>query len=184
MLHWHHPALYVAKSKIKGLEEGCFTNKPINKHELIWYSEDYPTVSLAQFITLSKVNPRYSSGVQVAKDLYYSTLPDFEDSPVETMNHSCSPNVVYLGTNVMMAWKNIPKGGELYYDYGTAETKGILPRDSSIISGCKCRSKNCRGDIRSDDYKKLIKVYGIYMQKFILKELKFKSQYVQEYFYD
>jgi hypothetical protein len=184
MIHWHHPALYVAKSKIKGLKEGCFTKKAINKHELIWYAEDYPVVTLAQSIMLSKVNPLYGHGMQVAKDLYYSILPDFEDSPVEAMNHSCSPNVVYLGTNVLMAWKNIPKGGELYYDYGTAETKGILPRHSVIIPDCKCGSRNCRKNIRSDDYKKLVKVYGIYMQKFILKELKFKSQYVQEYFYD
>lgn len=184
MIHWHHPALYVAKSTIGPLAKGCFTKKSIKKNELIWYVEDFPKVTLSQLKILGAHNPDMMYAQPVGKDEYLAIVPELKSSPIETLNHSCDPNIVYLGSSVLLAWKDIPAGGELFYDYGTAENIGYEPNHMDIINPCLCGSKDCRGKVNTRDAKKLVHKYGIYMQKFVLRELNFSNDQVNEYFYD
>ena len=82
-----------------------------------------------------------------------------------TTNHSCEPNCRMHGFNQLTSIKEIPADTELTIDYGSVSV-GL---GHTIIEDCCCGSSNCRGTIKTDDYKhlptELLAAYPKYMKE-------------------
>jgi|TARA_B110000503_G_scaffold110794_1_gene165769 hypothetical protein len=79
-----------------------------------------------------------------------------------TVNHSCDPNCKISGLNKLVAKRDICINEELTIDYGGCAI-GI---GLTVIEKCSCGSSNCRGEIKTDDYKLMniedLNLYGKY----------------------
>lgn len=79
-----------------------------------------------------------------------------------TVNHSCDPNCRMTGFNKLVAKRDIDINEELTIDYGGCAIGIGLP----VIEKCTCGSNNCRGVIKTDDYKLMnvedLNLYGRY----------------------
>eukprot|EP01087_Luapelamoeba_hula_P008221 TRINITY_DN2044_c0_g1_i4.p1 TRINITY_DN2044_c0_g1~~TRINITY_DN2044_c0_g1_i4.p1 ORF type:complete len:114 (-),score=24.57 TRINITY_DN2044_c0_g1_i4:92-433(-) len=62
-------------------------------------------------------------------------------------NHSCEPNVWFIGQDVIAARRDIKKGEELYYDYATSESNDFMRLT------CMCGEATCRREISGKDYR-------------------------------
>jgi hypothetical protein len=62
-------------------------------------------------------------------------------------NHSCEPNA-YLQDNIIRALRNIKKDEQVTIDYASFISHGY-----TILSNCKCNSKDCRNHITGNDWK-------------------------------
>lgn len=63
--------------------------------------------------------------------------------PFKYLNHSCNPNSGVKGSVTLVALKNIKIGEEITIDYSITEA------DTRWYMKCNCKSKNCRGIIKS-----------------------------------
>ena len=73
---------------------------------------------------------------------------DFNRLSIEWyLNHSCDGNVGFNDDGDFVARRRVPKGDELTYDYGLAESN---PRFRMV---CGCGSSNCRGVVTGNDWK-------------------------------
>lgn len=86
------------------------------------------------------------------------------------VNHSCEPNIGFSGQIAYVAMREIEANEELTHDYAMCFTD--MEHFSDLK--CNCGAKNCRGRIRSSDWKskKLQQKYGDYFSSFILKKIK------------
>lgn len=65
-------------------------------------------------------------------------LWDYDPTGWAPQNHSCNPNTIYKGLNVI-ALRDISKGEELTFDYSSLLDEHMEPFQ------CQCGSSNCRG---------------------------------------
>ena len=75
------------------------------------------------------------------------------------INHSCEPNcttVIEDGRIYVEALKEIPKGGELLYDY-KLEREGRYQKAWDALYACKCGAPACRGTMLNRKIKRLMK---------------------------
>ena len=81
-------------------------------------------------------------------------------------NHSCDPNLVFEDDWTLIAWRDIEKGEELTYDYGT-EDFDVHPFE------CQCGAENCRGKIGGQEWKdeELQKKYGQHFRQTLLNAM-------------
>lgn len=63
--------------------------------------------------------------------------------PFSHINHSCNPNVGFIGSRRAYAIKKIEVNEELTYDYATTCC------DARWHLRCSCGAPNCRGEVRS-----------------------------------
>jgi uncharacterized protein len=68
------------------------------------------------------------------------------NSPGWYINHSCNPNAGIKDSIKIVAMKNIKRGEEVTIDYSTSES------EKGWYLKCHCKSKNCRGIIRSYEF--------------------------------
>lgn len=71
--------------------------------------------------------------------------------PVNFLNHSCDPNIGYDGAESIVALRPIAAGTEIRMDYGTYSFSFDHP------FACRCGAPNCRGAVRRDDWRKLVR---------------------------
>ncbi len=125
---------------------GIFANQKIAQNEVIFQGEEK-----AQRIVTKKYVEQYWNDVQ-KNDFKHYAYPIsqevyilWDENPVNwaPQNHSCSPNTMYKGLNVI-ALSNILVGEELTLDYATFLDENIEPFD------CHCGCLNCRGSIRGN----------------------------------
>ena len=64
------------------------------------------------------------------------------------VNHSCNPNAGLSGQIGLVAMRDIKVGEEVCFDYAMCDT---MPYDEFE---CGCGSKNCRGQVRGNDWQK------------------------------
>lgn len=74
-----------------------------------------------------------------------TTLDEVDDMSV-FINHSCDPNVGFLGQVVYVAMRDIKSGEELCHDYA-------MERSDRYSLNCHCGSPLCRGKVTGDDWK-------------------------------
>ena len=75
------------------------------------------------------------------------------------INHSCEPNctaVIEDGRIYVDALKDIPRGGELLYDY-KLEREGRYQKAWDALYACKCGAPTCRGTMLNRRLKRLMK---------------------------
>jgi SET domain-containing protein len=75
--------------------------------------------------------------------------------PYSYMNHSCNPNILVkhmsIARSTFVAMRDIKKGEELTYDYGT-NAMDQFDKDGWTLD-CKCGNENCRKKIPGDFFK-------------------------------
>lgn len=60
------------------------------------------------------------------------------DSPIDRLNHSCTPNVAFNRKRLLYALRDITEGEEITIDYSTTEV------DPHWSMECDCKKPNCR----------------------------------------
>ena len=89
---------------------------------------------------------RQHRSIQIDEDLYLVSAD--EPAPGDMFNHSCNPNCVLLGSQVLVAWRDINVGEELTFDYATCD-------DSDYDEfQCGCSEPNCRITVTGQDWKR------------------------------
>lgn len=122
---------------------------------LVSWDEFYAADSITRF-KLKQFCLQTDKGLYVPRDLNYLSVP-------WNMNHSCSYNVGFDSVGNFVTVRSIPKGEELYWDYGM----GISYSKFKLI--CQCGSKNCRKLITGNDWKD--ETFKAKNKKYFLREL-------------
>ena len=105
--------------------------------------------------------------LQIDDDFYLMpTRPDEIDDMSVFINHSCDPNVGFLGQVTYVAMRDIKAGEELCHDYS-------MERSDDYLLECRCGSPMCRHQVTGDDWKlpELQLRYGQYFSIYILKKI-------------
>lgn len=124
---------------------GCsvYTLESISKGELVslWGG------TIVQQSQLDRSMPRFTERViQVDEGLYLLTAEEKE--PNDCFNHSCEPNLGFLGQVGLIAMRDIEAGEHLAFDYAMSDGE---PYDEFT---CLCGNRTCRGKVTGDDWKR------------------------------
>jgi SET domain-containing protein len=88
-----------------------------------------------------------NSEIQIAEDLFLVALTEEEYEPVMLfINHSCAPNVGFLGNVVLAAMRDVAAGEELTTDYALFDVPKVPWK-------CSCGAPTCRGTITGNDWR-------------------------------
>ena len=139
-------ARHRAKQKLYSLKGstvsgyGIFANRPIEKGEVIFSGEGLSQRIISKRFVEANWDKRQMQDFRhyaypISNEVYI--LWDEDPANWAPQNHSCSPNTVYEGLNVI-AFRNIADGEELTIDYGSFLDESIEP------FACQCGSENCR----------------------------------------
>jgi hypothetical protein len=103
-------------------------------------------------------------GYNTARDEITGTFhPEAVRHPVNFINHSCDPNLGYDGRDAIIALQAISPGEQIRMDYGTYS----FSFDHEFA--CTCGSWGCRGKVRRDDWKSLVRA-GLRLPGFMRME--------------
>ena len=105
--------------------------------------------------------------LQISDDLYLSpTSPEEIDDMSVFINHSCDPNVGFLGQIAYVAMRAIKAGEELCHDYS-------MERSDDYFLDCHCGSPMCRHQVTGNDWKlpELQESYGKYFSVYLYKKI-------------
>jgi hypothetical protein len=138
-----------------------FAGEDIKAGEVVWwpdeelnnkYTADYP----ADLVLSTWPEDKQGIAYEVSPGIMNAPRIDLDwekDIPIELMedffiNHCCDANVWFHPTeNKFLARRDIKKGEEVLYDYGTTECNPKWGMD------CLCGLECCRGRITGDDWK-------------------------------
>jgi SET domain-containing protein len=143
---WLHPDIEVRPSRIAG--EGLFARAPI-----------------ASGTTVSRLGGRLVSSLEL-RELFAAVAADPERPYIDTItvtetrhlvlpprrpsgygNHSCDPNLWWVGPYTLAARRDIATGDEVTNDYATSTGSADFTLD------CSCGSARCRGTVTGDDWR-------------------------------
>jgi uncharacterized protein len=137
----------IRNSAIQG--RGAFATRKIRKGELI---VEYR----GERITSDEADRRYPFDEEQRHHTFLFTVDDDlvidagrKGNSAKYINHSCDPNcetVIEDDRVFVYALKDIPKGGELLYDYHFILEERHTPANKKLYP-CYCGSKKCRGTI-------------------------------------
>ena len=122
---------------------GIYANRAISKNEIIYRGEERPQ----RIVTKKYVDRNWDANekrlfmqyaVPLSEEVY--TLWDNDPSGWAPQNHSCNPNTVYEGLN-LVASRDIEAGEELSLDYVQ-----LLDEQAESFT-CSCGAANCRKKI-------------------------------------
>lgn len=141
---------------------GVFAHELIQKGELVclWGGR------VVDEDELDPTMPHFTQRVlQIDEGLYLETPEPLE--PADCFNHSCDPNIGFTGQIGLIAMQNIDAGEELRFDYAMCDG---TPYDEFI---CHCGSKNCRGHVGGDDWRKpeLWEKYDGYFSPYLARRI-------------
>ncbi|MDZ7696372.1 MAG: SET domain-containing protein-lysine N-methyltransferase [Deltaproteobacteria bacterium] len=144
---------------------GIFALEKIEKDEVV-------AIKAGHIITSDDIVEITSSvgdyALQIQDGFYLSPRSRDEiDRMTIFINHSCDPNVGFMGQIVYVAMRDIEPGEELCHDYA-------MERTDDYSLACRCGSEHCRGTITGDDWKRaeLQARYGDRFSSYILKKIK------------
>lgn len=116
--------------------------------------------------------------IRVEKDFVLGIINKSQLGTVDCyVNHSCDPNAGIKGQITLVAMRDIKKGEEITFDYGTVLYH--TNDEPEYEFKCLCGNKNCRGKITQYDWMlpKLQEKYKEYFPYYILEEItKLKKQ--------
>jgi D-alanine-D-alanine ligase-like ATP-grasp enzyme len=141
--HRRRKKKYVMKgNSIAGF--GIYAAQPIKAGDILFKGEEKPQ----RIVTKAHVDRFWSEeektlfrhyAYPISQEVYI--LWDNNPSEWAPQNHSCEPNTVYQGLNVV-ALRNIEPGEELTLDYADLLNETAEPFD------CQCGTPSCRGTIK------------------------------------
>lgn len=160
---YRSPKIEVRTSDLEG--RGVFAITKIEKDEVV-------AIKAGHIINSDELAEITSSvgdyALQIHDGLYLSPRSKDELERMSIfINHSCDPNVGFLGQIVYVAMRNIESGEELYHDYS-------MERTDDYSLECRCGSEYCRGKITGEDWKRpdLQERYGDRFSSYILEKIK------------
>lgn len=171
-LSWQNPKLCLKhirayEGRNRGLDRGfgVFSKASIKKGDTLSVFGGY-VIAIKNVKKLPEQLQEYC--YQVHDDFLYGPVTNSQVSPNEGYNHSCNPNAGFKDSLTLIALRDIQKGEEVAFDYGTCLTTHLFDFK------CDCGSKNCRIHITGDDWKLsgLQRKYGNYFQPYILEKIK------------
>ena len=153
----------VEKSPLHG--KGLIAVKAIKKHEIVaikgGHIIDKKTYKAKRTII-------GDASCQIADEFFLAPLTKEEYKDVMIfINHSCQPNVGFMGNVIFIALENIKKNTELTLDYG------FYKNEKNYTFSCVCKRKNCRKTITGEDWKikTLQKKYKPYFSTYLQKKM-------------
>jgi D-alanine-D-alanine ligase len=123
---------------------GIYATEAIEKNEVIYEGEG----RAQRIVTRSHVGAHFTEEEQKVFRQYAYPLSDevfvlWDEDPAQwaPQNHSCNPNTIFSGLN-LVALRYIAPGEELTVDYATFCNEDMEPFD------CRCQGPDCRGQIK------------------------------------
>jgi len=138
-LNWLTPKAQARPAGVKGW--GSFAVEPIARGETVAGFGGH----VVPRAVLDTPHPdRQSRSIQIDEDLYLVSgeVPEAGDM----LNHSCEPSCGLLGTQLLVAMRDIGPGEELTFDYATCDVS-----DYDEFR-CACGEAACRGVVTGRDW--------------------------------
>ena len=144
---WLHPDVEVRRSPISG--RGLFAAAPITAGTAVSRLGGR-LVSAAALRDLFRAAARdpghpYIDTITVGADLHLVLPPR---RPNGYGNHSCDPNLWWVGPYELAARRDIAIGEELTNDYATSTA------EPGFVMACSCGSRQCRGVVTGNDWRR------------------------------
>ncbi len=162
---YRSPKTHVKTSPIHG--NGLFALALIKKDEIIAIKGGH--IIDSEMLSENSEVIRHSE-LQIADIFYIANMneEEFEDVMI-FYNHSCDPNMGFLGNIISVAMRDIQIGEEIVTDYA-------MWQNNNVKFKCTCRYAKCRKLITGRDWmnKELQDKYGDYMQAYLFKKIKEK----------
>ena len=138
---WLHPDVAVDRSPIAG--RGLFARAPIPAGTVVSRlgGRLVTTGELRRLLA----GPDYVDTIAVAGDVHL-VLPPRRDNGYG--NHSCDPNLWWVGAYELAARRDIAAGEELTTDYATSTA------EPGFVMPCACGSPLCRGTVTGTDWQR------------------------------
>ncbi len=137
---WIIETTSVAPAGAKG--HGLFATSAIQRGQIVAAFGGI-AVDSAQFQALP--NERQIHALQISDELFL--VGPEESEPADYFNHSCDPNLGFMGNVILVALRDIETGEEMTFDYAMCDSD---PYDEF---SCLCGSANCRNVVTGDDWK-------------------------------
>jgi hypothetical protein len=140
-VNWVTPKAQMRSAGDKGF--GNYAIEPIQRGEtVVGFGGTVMTRAMLDTLSLD----RQHRSLQIDEDLYLVSKD--EPAPGDMFNHSCEPNCLLLGSQVLLARRDIEIGEELTFDYATCD-------DSDYDEfQCGCGEATCRGTVTGQDWKR------------------------------
>jgi len=162
MKTWRSPKIEVRSNTLSG--QGVVAIENIEQDEII-------AIKFGHIVTregLKRISDEVGDfALQIDDDFYLTpTSPNEVDDMSVFINHSCDPNVGFLGQVTYVAMRTIQAGEELCHDYS-------MERSDDYFLECRCGSLLCRHQVTGDDWKlpDLQSRYGQYFSIYLLKKI-------------
>src|SRR3989344_4818679 len=140
--------VYIVESSIEG--KGVFAKKDFKKGDVVFIFKGRMIKWLVKNKKTSITGPNW---VGVGHSLWID--PAY---PYMYLNHSCDQNIGIKGKVTFVALRDVKRGEEVIFDYSTTEDDVLW----NLPFKCKCRSKDCRSNIKSVQFLPL-KIYNAYL---------------------
>jgi SET domain-containing protein len=121
---------------------GSFATEPITAGEVVAGFGGW--VVNREYLS-SLTHDRQARSIQIADDLYLVSSDERE--PGDMLNHSCDPNCGLLGSQLLVAMRDIVPGEEITFDYAMCDAS-----DYDEFR-CLCGSSNCREVVTGSDWR-------------------------------
>lgn len=158
------PKLEKRQSNIDKSGKGLFAKELIKKDEIIGIKAGY-IIEKNDFNGGGGFGSKIGKAtLQIADNFFLGPQKEGEIKDVMMLvNHSCEPNIGFMGNVIVVAMDDIKKGEELSSDYAT------YINYPNFKMACLCRVKKCRGIITGQDWqnKRLQKKYGKYFSAYL-----------------
>ena len=126
---------------------GVYARAPIKKNTIVAYIAG-KIISFNEALKLPVKKQRCV--VQIDEDAFITPM-DYED-PFFLINHSCDPNLGFLGEVTMQAMRDIEPNEEVCYDYAMCDGVVFNEFTNDNIVKCMCGSSRCRGEMTETDW--------------------------------
>ena len=152
------------QSKIDPSGRGLFSKEFIKKDEIIGIKAGH-IIKKQKFDKSGGFSSKIGEAtLQIADNFFLGPLNSEEiQNTMMSVNHSCSPNIGFMGNTIVVAMRDIKKGEELTTDYA------MHINYPEFNMECLCNQKECRKAITGQDWKdkKLQKKYGKYFSSYL-----------------
>lgn len=158
--NWATPKAEARPTSGKGM--GNFVTEPIKRGETV---AGFGGWSVTREVLNTLSEDRRHRSIQIDEDLYL--VSDEQPEAGDFFNHSCEPNCVLLGSQVLLAWRDIEVGEELTFDYATCD-------DSDYDEfNCGCGTESCRVTVTGQDWKRpeLQEKYDGYFSSYLARRI-------------
>ena len=169
MYSWMNPKLEVRDTTKYGA--GIYAIAPIAHNETLIVMGGY----IIDIEAENKLDEfQIDKPIEISEEFSFCPMKpsDMPLMPQHYVNHSCTPNTGFKGSNFMVAMRDIEAGEEILYDYAMI----IASNDDSenyFEMQCECETEQCRKVINEEGWMDTVlqERYAGYFQYYIEKKI-------------